>query len=312
MDAEFLYNPAGVGNHAHGATLTISAQGTVVASWYAHPGPEDYRDAQLVIARRLKGASSWEPTVPLLGKFDSSAGNPVLFVDEITDIVWLIFVLLKGTYWTDAVVHSAYSLDQGASWSQPRALGLPRGTMVRHPPVTVSKGKVLLPAYDEVSLRSTLLKREGPGWVETIRFRELAVIQPVLIRESVNRLTLFFRPTEDPEVVSRSHSSDGGSSWSEVIRTTLVCPLSGIAACSLPGKLVVFHNSEPGRSRFPLTASVSNDGGISWSRSIDIDACRHEVSYPSVLFAKDGLLHGVYTFNRRMIKYFCLHPKELV
>ena len=302
LDAHFLYNPAGLGLHCHGASLLQTAAGDLMATWYAYPDAE-HVDGTLVVARRPRGADAWQPSDTPLAGSKYSAGNPLLF-EEPSGRVWLFFVFLEGRYWTDAVVHGCHSDDGGRSWSRPAMLLRTRGMMVRHPPMPRADGTWLLPAYDERRNQSVLLCARPPfdRWVETCTFGDLPLIQPVLVREA-DRFTLLFRPAAEPRVVWRSHSQDDGQRWSTPVRTALPNPLSGIAACSAGGRLWVVYNHTDRHERRPLSLAWSGDGGLSWSAPQQIDDLAGEVSYPSFVAALDGTLQGVYTYNRRLIKY---------
>jgi predicted neuraminidase len=227
----------------------------------------------------------------------------VLF-EEAPGRLWLFFVLLEGHYWTDAVIHGAHSDDEGRSWSRPAVLVSSRGLMVRHPPVRHVDGSWLLPAYDERRNRSLVLAGRPPfrQWHEVVRFDDVHLIQPALVREG-ERLTLLFRPASDPRVIWRSHSSDEGSCWSSPVRTSLPNPLSGISAMAVGGRLAVVYNHTHHHERRPLSLAASDDGGRSWSEPRHIDDMAGELSYPSFIPGADGTLHGLYTYNRRLIKY---------
>ncbi len=308
--ADFLYNPPGLGTHAHCASIALSSDGHLFVAWYAYPGDDDFKDARIVFTRKLQGSPAWEKARDPFGAFGSSAGNPILFLDRKTNILWMLFVLLKGNYWNDAVLHSSYSLDLGVTWSLPFNLGLPKGYMTRHPPLEVAD-KLLLPAYDEISQQSILMQRSGATWREYLRFHETKAIQAALVRDSHGHLAAFFRPVMDPPVIWRAHSSDEAKSWSRLIQTSLPCPLSGISAFSAPGKLAVVYNHSTEHKRFPLSLSTSSDGGVSWSNPFSLDSSTFEVSYPSFVTDQYGWTHGVYTFNRRMIKYVSFPLKDL-
>jgi len=230
----------------------------------------------------------------------------VLF-EERSGRVWLFFVLLEGAYWTDAVLHGVFSDDAGGSWSRPATLLPDHGMMVRHPPVQCADGAWLLPAYDERRHRSVVLSATPPfqQWRVVHTFDDLGLIQPVLVREP-DRLTLLFRPASDPRVVWRSHSSDDGRRWSAPLRTSLPNPLSGIAAVSVGGRLAIVYNHTEHHERRPLSLAASEDGGRSWSPPRQLDDVAGELSYPSFVATPDGTLHGVYTYNRRMMKYMHL------
>jgi predicted neuraminidase len=124
-------------------------------------------------------------------------------------------------------------------------------------------------------------------------------------------LSAFFRPVKDPPVILRAHSHDLGNSWSSLIQTSLPCPLSGVSAFAAEDKLAIVYNHSTEHKRSPLSLSTSSDGGVSWSSSVSLDSPAFEVSYPSFVTDRDGMVHGVYTFNRRMIKYVGFSLKDL-
>lgn len=302
LEAEFLYNTAGSGLFCHGGSLLRTGDGDLLAAWYAYPDVE-HAGATLVIARRPAGSAAWEPSEAPLPPSAWSAGNPVLF-EEPSGRLWLLFVLVEGTYWTDAVLHGASSIDGGRSWSPPALLVPRRGLMVRHPPIQLADGSWLLPAYDERRHRSVLLGGRPPftAWREVFTFEDVRLIQPVLVREGA-RLTLLFRPASEPRVIWRSHSTSEGQHWSAPLPTSLPNPLSGIAAMSVGGRLAAVYNHTDRHERRPLSLAASVDGGRCWGLPRQVDDVAGELSYPSFVAAPDGTLHGVYTYNRRLIKY---------
>jgi predicted neuraminidase len=302
LDAAFIHNPEGSVPHAHAPTLVESA-GELLAAWYAYPEVE-YEHAMLMLARRSCGAAEWTRGKRIFEHMQNSLGNPVLFVDP-DGRLRLLFVALRGQYWNDAVLHGAHSDDGGETWSASTQLWPSRGLMVRHPPLVLGDGSLLLPAYDEHRREALLLRSLSPfrSWNIQHRFTGLALIQPALIRERAHRLTLFFRPAEAPRLIWRSHSADDGTSWSDPVPTALPTALSGMAAFSLGGTIGLVYNHTEAHQRFPLSLARSSDGGVTWSAPHHFDTATFELSYPSVVVAADGGIHGVYTYNRRFIKY---------
>jgi predicted neuraminidase len=163
------------------------------------------------MAWKKANETEWSPSIPIRDSFGYSAGNPVLF-QEPGGVVWLLFVLLKGNYWNDAELQGSYSPDGGRSWSAPIPLWKEHGMMVRHRPLARSDGSLLLPAYEETSRETVLLESRNSGfaWEEACRFKGHALLQPALVRNGPNRLSLFFRPWTDPRRIWRSHSSNEG------------------------------------------------------------------------------------------------------
>lgn len=303
LDAKFLHNPNGVGNHCHCPTILETKSGDLLIAWYAYPD-EEHIGATLALVRYSKKQSRWLPSQTVIAKSGFSRGNPVLFQDP-RGTVWILFVALKGNYWNDAIMEGACSTDEGQTWSAPIQLSKERGLMVRHSPVTLANQSLLLPAYDEKTRQTILMKAISPyiTWTEVHRYSDLELIQPVLVREKSERLSLYFRPCDDPRLIWRSHSSNDGNSWSVPIRTSLPCPLSGVAAFTVGDSTALVYNHTEEHQRFPLSISITNDGGTSWEDPWHFEAIKNEVSYPSFINGGDGKIHGVYTYNRRMIKY---------
>ena len=306
MKAQFLYNPPGVGLHCHSPALAQTSDGTLLSAWYAYP-EEEHRDATLVFARRPPKRHDWTKSRTILNGLDSSAGNPVLFQAP-GGVLWLLFALLKGDYWTSAELMASKSTDEGRTWSPPARFWPDRGMMIRHPPMLLEDSSLLLPAYDEPRREPVLLRSLPPytEWGEHHRFRDIPLIQPVLVRQRAGELGIYFRPWSEPRQIWRSHSKDDGLTWAPPVRTPLPNPLSGIAAFVRDNMIGVVYNHTRNHERHPLSISLSQDWGITWKEPWHIDTTRFEVSYPSFLVGHDGQIHGVYSYNRRMVKQVSL------
>ena len=303
-----LQNPAGIGGHCHSATIAARGKELWVC-WYGYPEDET-EDARIVLAKRT-ALGHWQRPYPLFGDLSSSTGNPVIFVDPESGDLELLFVVLKGRHWVDAVLHRSTSRD-GRSWSPPGQVFPDRGLMVRHAPIAVGSSTILVPAYDERKNESLMLIRNGSDWRRGHAFAGVPTIQPVLMRESRLRLTLLFRPVTDPRRVWRCHSSNNGATWSAPVRTLLPCSLSGVAGFALGNKqLAAVYNHTEEHARYPLSVATTMDGGIRWSDPVHLDTEKRELSYPAFIRDDDGAIHGVYTFDRRKIKYVTIDEREL-
>ena len=222
-----------------------------------------------------------------------------------------MYVALKGPYWNDAVLYSIYSEDDGKSWTEPNLLWKERGMMVRHPPVFL-KNQFLLSAYDEKKKTSIILSSQPPysNWKIHFRFEGTDIIQSVLLKTGANRLTMFFRPHSEPRCIWKSHSSNQGGSWSAPEMTSLPNPLSGISAVSANNSIAIIYNHTLEHQRYPLSVSLSRDEGNTWEKNWTLDKAKLEVSYPSFISGNNNTIHGVYTYNRRMIKYVNINKKK--
>ena len=271
--------------------------------WYVYP-EEEHVGATLALAKKYPKENNWYHGETILSTGKYSAGNPVLFQDP-SGRIHLLYVVLKGHYWNDAYLQGVWSDDDGKTWSQPVQLWQKPGMMIRHPPVLLKSGSYLLPAYDEQARQSIMLISDPPysKWQAGYSFEVPDIIQSTLVKEDSGRLTLFFRPSTDPRKISISHSTDQGTTWSHPKMTPLPNPLSGISAFSSNNNLVVVYNHTEEHQRWPLSASCSLDGGKKWENVQHLDEIALEISYPSFIVGNNNRVHGVYTYNRRKIKY---------
>ena len=311
-NSDFLYNPGGEARHCHCPTILQTQSGDLLVTWYAYP-EQEHEGATLAIARRRNGQTHWEKSQTIGLPESYSLGNPVLFQLP-QGRIWLLFAVLNGGYWDKATLNGIWSDDGGKTWAPPIPIWQNPGMMVRHPPLLLGGHSLLLPAYDEKLQTSILLTSVPPykKWQEVHRFADLKLIQPVLIKDDSQRLSIFFRPVDRPRVIWRSHSIDQGRSWSVPMRTPLPNPLSGIAAFAWDNSTAVVHNHTHEHQRYPLSISITRDGGTTWENPIHFDTSNHEVSYPSFISGANGLIHGVYTYNRRFIKYVSFNKDQFL
>lgn len=310
FQAEFISNASDLPGFCHCSSLWEASDGALVAVWYRFPEVE-HRSGIIMMSRRPAGGA-WSAPRAVYSSEAGSAANPVLF--SAGGRLAMMFVLLKaGDYWTKAVAQLCWSDDEGRTWGPPRPAGLAQGMMIRHPPVELG-GRLLLPAYEEATSTSVLAVADPPFeiWREENRFPQATLIQPSLVLHPGGAVGAFFRPAGDDRCVWRSRALGDRRTWSAPVRTPLPSPLAGIAALALgeSAVMVVYDHSLVHR-RTPLVFAISPDGGVRWGAPVIIDDSPFEVSYPFLLRARDGSVHGVYTYNRRLIKHFQISARDI-
>ena len=291
--------------HCHAPSIYQVASGSMLIVWYAYPSIETERGILLMV-RRAPDSREWGAPRRILSELNGTLANPVLFEDA-DGVLWLMFVTLRGHYWDSAVLMAACSTDEGETWSTPHTVINVPGMMVRHPALMRGDRSVILPAYDERSNETVLLSYSPHTsvWTEYFRFAACKAIQACLVGVSIRKWIMILRPTGEQRACLRAISNDEGQTWSQIIQTSLPNPLSGIAAFQSGEELCVVHNHTTKHQRYPLSMCCSRDQGVSWSQPVHIDEAEHEVSYPSFLVDRSGLVHGAYTYDRRRIKYVC-------
>jgi predicted neuraminidase len=132
----------------------------------------------------------------------------------------------------------------------------------------------------------------------------------LLPRGTVER-EMLMRATRRVGFVCTASSDDYGRSWSPASPTDIPNPNSGLDAVRLPDGRIVLACNPTRKGRTPLSLLVSEDNGVTWPWRKDLETEAGEYSYPSVIQAADGQVHGVYTYRRKQIRHFVWHPDDL-
>lgn len=304
MRSEFLYNADGIGSHCHSGCL-VEHDNEVYATWYGYVEKE-YEKGQICLSKYNKVSGTWSKAQLPFGHMANSCGNPVLFSDPADGNLYLFFVILQRHYWDSAQIFHSVLKKGELKWSSPEMLQLPVGMMIRHRPLIKSSGTILIPAYDEKALKSIIYESTSPytQWKQ-IGEVEGELIQGDLIQFSEKELQLYLRPASDyPHQIYRALSPDAGKTFGTVLKTSLYCPLTGLAAIRLQsGHTLICHNHTEKFERTPLTLSLVKQGEVAYSQLLNIDSGPIELSYPSLLQQQDGTIHLLYTYNRKMMKH---------
>ena len=281
-----------------------------MAAWYIYPEKENVDGAIAFATKRKQDKDFAKPKVALEQQ-GRSLGNPICF-EAHSGTVILMYVTLEGAYWNNAVVHQTSSKDGGVTWERPHRLSDEKGLMLRHPPIKNFEGHWILGVYQERTESSQIYisKDDGETWSLDHEFPRTGLIQPCLVRHK-STILCFFRPCSEPNVVWMSRLERTG--WQAASQTKVTCPLSGVSAVSDGQDILVVHNNTYKQQRHPLsiTRLNFNVGQIQQSYPWDFDNVKLELSYPSFATDSEGQTHGVYTYNRRMIKYVSFTPTEV-
>ncbi len=319
----------------HASTLVILPGGDVLVAWFAGE-KEGSGDTAIWLARRRQGV--WQTPQRTVFSDGLAHWNPVLFNSD--EMLWLFYKVGSGVHvWETRCVTST---DGGITWSEPRELvagdNMPRGP-VKNKMLVTSDGTWLAPGsiedechWDAFIDRST---DKGQSWQiipvplqhkshspaqdthlwqglkdEALWENDLSrvmrwdgVIQPSLWESAPGQLHMLMRSTRG--FIYRSDSSDNGETWCAAYATSLPNNNSGIDLVSTEqGKLILASNPIAGNwgQRFPLSLTLSEDNGQSWSTLLDLESEEGEFSYPAIISEGDRL-HVTWTWNRKNIVY---------
>jgi alpha-L-rhamnosidase len=214
------------------------------------------------------------------------------------------------------------SRDGGISWSSPENLPEDYIGPVKNKPVLLDNGMLICPSSTEDKgwrVHFELTGDFGKTWQMVGPLNDGSIysaIQPTILKHGNGRLQMLCRSKNGR--ILESWSSDYGQSWSLLQETELPNNNSGIDAVTLlDGRhlLVYNHVKTPmGASkgyRTPLNVAVSKDGKQWYAALVLEDSEIGQYSYPSVIQSSDSMVHIVYTWRRKKIKYVMIDPSKL-
>lgn len=307
----FIYDTAPY-PECHAATLE-SGNGTVFGAWFGG-AYEKNPDVCIYVSRHEAGGWT-EPIQAADGIVDAGTRypcwNPVLFQPHDGPLLLFYKVGPDPRVWWGMLTTSE---DGGKSWSAP--VRLPDGILgpIKNKPILLANGDLLCPSSTEDDGWRIHFERTadlGKTWERTEAIndgKEYEAIQPTLLLHSAGRIQALCRTLQ--KVVVESWSSDNGHTWTPLQATALPNPNSGFDAVTLAdGRHLLVYNHTP-KGRTPLNVAVSADGK-DWKAALVLETEPGEYSYPAVIQSPDGLVHSLYTWNRKRIKHVVIDPAQL-
>ncbi len=236
-------------------------------------------------------------------------GNTVVFRHG--DELWHFVDVIQSEGWDTAALYLLRSDDGGETWTDAQIFDDEPGMMVRHRPVQLSSGRLLVPAYDEKSWQGLtyLTDDDGNTWERSGWMAASAgCIQPAVIERDDGTLHALLRSDGTVSHAWECDSSDGGETWSACEPSELPNPNSGADMIRLrSGETIACFNDSPNR-RTPLTLALSEDEGRTWVARRDVENEPGEYSYPTLMEGDDGSVHLVYTWRRERIRWMNFEP----
>lgn len=302
LESAFLFVGTPARPSCHCASITELPGGELFATWYAgrHEGNPDV----VIMAARYRDGAWREPWV-LVDPPGRPAGNTVVYHHG--GELWHFYDVIEGRGWDSAILRLMRSRDGGVTWSEPQLFDPEPGMMVRHRPVRLSTGRILLPAYDEKVWRGLpYISDDGGatwwrgGWMAA---EGAGAIQPAIIERDDGTLFALLRSGPDVTHAWQCASENGGESWSACEPAPLHNPNSGADLIRLrSGEVITCFNDTPS-GRTPLTLAISRDAGRTWTARRNLGDGPGEYSYPTLMEGSDGSVHLVYTWRRERIRW---------
>lgn len=267
------------------------------------------------------GAKTWSEPRLLIDDPKFMDGDPNMLIDGNTVFVYATRVRIPNDIrkaWTFMVK----STDNGATWSQPTEIFIPRQYTPgkQHNGIRLRDGSYAMGiAWDlwaekgmaartegEMDLASgILLSTDGEHWtlhgdiyaptVDKVRPSHTnGLCEPSIVQLADGELLMILRSGSTSHYEARSR--DGGLTWSKPKPSTLSGSNTPTALWRIEGQtneVVAVWNSNP-LQRWPLVAALSADGGRKWSKPRSLANSGRQVSYPGVTQTREGDLVAVW------------------
>ena len=319
VEEEFIFNKAPFPS-CHAATIAETPKG-LVAAWFGGT-KERNPDVEIYVSRKINNV--WTKPVSVADGIQNDTlryptWNPVLYQVPGGDLLLFYKVGPKPSAWHGWMKTSH---DNGITWSE--AKSLPPGFIgpVKNKPVLVANNKLLAPSSTEdngwqIHFESSNDSGKTWRWIGPINDgKTFNAIQPSILIYKNGKLQILARSRN--RAILQSWSSDNGETWSPLEKTSLPNNNSGTDAVTLKDgrQLLVYnHVLPPGNevkgARTPLNVAISKDGQTWYACLILEDSPISQYSYPSVIQGKNGMVHIVYTWRRKKIKYVKIDPSKL-
>lgn len=176
-----------------------------------------------------------------------------------------------------------------------------KGWMTRNHPTVLPDGRILLPLYsDGFNLSLVGISDDlGETWKTSAPIVGYGPTQPTIARRLDGSLVAFFRDEGNaPQRVQWAQSLDNGATWTPALDLDIPNPSSSLEVLVLQDGhwLMLCNDLEEGRHR--LVLKISDDEGATWGRTRQVEPADSDATsfeYPSMIQARDGLLHLSYT-----------------
>ncbi|PSR31064.1 MAG: hypothetical protein C7B46_17235 [Sulfobacillus benefaciens] len=295
-----------VPNMCHSPTLTQLPSGALWCAWYA--GSYECASDTVLQWAWQDDNNVWAEALSINPFPGYAVGNPVVDCHPDVPGLTLYFSVVTGPWWTDALLVSITSADQGRTWTTPRLLSPERGLMPRTNVLHLKEGSLLLPIYREQLRVPVILRSEDQGrtWDMTGDTTVTGyAIQPAVVELPDDTVAMFTRSNQGRVFVS--YSFNHGKSWTASRPTLLPNPNSSVAVTNTPsGQVLIVYNPSD-HTRDTIAYSTSDDGGETWDvPHVIMQRIHGELSYPSLWRDRDGRLHVVFTENRTSIHHCVL------
>jgi predicted neuraminidase len=330
MDQDFI-NPGSVSDTVHVGSICEMPNNQLGAVWYGGTR-EGAKDVAIFFSKKPLGAgATWStPRIIVdrtsatreLNRYIRKVGNPILFSGPGKQLR-LIYVTITLGGWSGSSLNVKTSRDNGHTWTDSRRLTLSPffniSELVKGRPLPINvkggdnenRDHFAVPIYHEclgyfpeILWIAFSRKNQNIIYEKSRMAGENAFIQPSIAPLNTHSATAFYRCLSPARHIAMARTDDGGQSWSLPKFLDLPNPDSAVDALPLPGGRILLAFNDSPNNREILQLAVSSDSGLNWIRIHALENLPgQEFSYPYMIRGRNGLIHLVYTWERKRIKH---------
>ncbi|MBI3987447.1 MAG: exo-alpha-sialidase [Lentisphaerae bacterium] len=341
--------PHGGGNprNSEGAFATL-ADGRILFAYTHYTGDDwnDHAPAQIAARVSADGGETWTPNDTLVLANDARCNIMSVSLLRLRDGRLALFYARKNSL-LDTRLHLRTSSDEGERWSEPvRCIPAPGYFVVNNDRVVqLRSGRLIVPAAyhrtrtDTVDMPETAFDfcgialfflsddagatwRESEHWLALPEKSRSGLQEPGVVELADGALYAWARTGTGHQWEMRSQ--DGGLNWSAPRRSVFASPCSPLSMKRIPstGHLLAVWNdtgggeagSDSSWGRTPLSAAVSRNEGLTWSRSRPLETDPdHGYCYTAMHFTGDSVLLAYCCGggNTGVLQDLCIRKVEL-
>ena len=306
----------------HAATIVETQEHELLTAFFGG-AYEGSPDCCIWLCRKLE--DGWSAPVKVAeGRVDgnpTACYNPVLYQIPGGDLLLFYKVGWCVQAWTGFMKRSS---DGGRTWSEP--IPLPKKNLgpIKNKPILLNQQLLCGSSLEKGGWRvyMELLDLQTQKWKKSKALNDrkgpIQVIQPTIFLGTDDTLTILCRSHRCGDPVMASRSLNQGRSWSPMFPVPeLLSNNSGLDGVTLSdGRHLLIYNNvthiDNPCARTPLTVALSEDA-VHWTPVLELeDAEGQEFSYPAVIVDNEGVVHVVYTENRKHIKHAFFRIDDLI
>ncbi|MBD3265967.1 neuraminidase (sialidase)-like protein [bacterium] len=186
------------------------------------------------------------------------------------------------------------------------------GWMTRIHPLVLPSGRMLLPLYTDAFSVGLIAMTDDKGqtWQASRPLVGYGNIQPSLVRKTNGTIVAMMRENGPRNRIRISTSPDDGYTWSDVGEMPFPNPGASVEILRLQNGhwILMYNDTIDGRHKLNLSISADEGETWTWHRHLENEEPdTGSFSYPSIIQARDGMIHATYSYHlpgsKKSIKY---------